>query len=287
VEFWVPYSVRGGPLMRQMRAHEWGTRHANVNSSHMSTRTCIFCESPDVSLEHVWPKWLLKLLPDRRPLRQKLIGRPESTFTGDFKIKCVCTTCNNGWMSDLERDSQHVMSLLAQDISIILEPKYQTLIAEWALKIAILLEATKPKDFPKFFDANDRKAFRLKRTFPNSVHIWAGRYADSGLFGGAADFGYFIRETGASGTGSVSTMVIGRLVLQVVAVKFPDDHPSVQVPMRASNWHLSLIQIYPKSDRTLTWPPVHSFHNQGGPLSLSELKYRWNPTDDGSSEPHL
>jgi len=26
-ESWVSYSVRGRPLMRQVRAHEWGTRH--------------------------------------------------------------------------------------------------------------------------------------------------------------------------------------------------------------------------------------------------------------------
>ena len=30
MEFWVSYSVRGRPLMRQRRAHEWGTRLVEV-----------------------------------------------------------------------------------------------------------------------------------------------------------------------------------------------------------------------------------------------------------------
>jgi len=44
VESWVSHSVRGRPLMRQMRAHEWGTRQ--VHSSGTPVRPRLVCVGP-------------------------------------------------------------------------------------------------------------------------------------------------------------------------------------------------------------------------------------------------
>ncbi len=255
----------------------------------MAQRSCIFCDNPATTLEHVWPRWILTLLPERRPTRQKLMDGPKVTFNGDFKIKCACATCNNGWMSEIECESQFVVKPLVQGISILLEPKHQELLSRWVIKTAIVMEGVKPQDVPRFFDSRTRKQFMESGTLPANTSIWIGRTLEPGLFSNGANFSYRDNETGEAVSASVTTMVLGQLVIQTLSVERPsaDANGILQLPMRASNWHLSLLQVQPVGKITISWPPTHSFHNMGGPLSLSQLKYRWNPDDDGSSEPRL
>jgi hypothetical protein len=144
----------------------------------MAQRSCIFCDNPATTLEHVWPRWILTLLPERRPTRQKLMDGPKVTFKGDFKIKCACATCNNGWMSELEHESQFVVKLLVQGISIILEPKYQELLSRWVIKTAMVMEGVKPQDVPRFLirehESSSWRAVRYRPTARSgSDELWS------------------------------------------------------------------------------------------------------------------
>jgi len=67
----------------------------------------------------------------------KLLAKPE------IKMKCVCTSCNNGWMHDLEQKSIPVLGALLQDISTPLDSQQQTILALWSVKTAMVVEAVK------------------------------------------------------------------------------------------------------------------------------------------------
>src|SRR5262249_31198261 len=75
---------------------------------------CIFCNSLGLTREHMWADWLRNYIPrvvqehhvavntffpknPQNALRRRT-GDPHST-----RIKCVCRTCNNGWMSQLQK----------------------------------------------------------------------------------------------------------------------------------------------------------------------------------------
>ena len=224
----------------------------------MSPRSCLFCESPATSLEHVWPEWILKVLPERRPVRQKLGGRPEVTYRGDFKIRCVCPECNSGWMSDLEHSSAFLIRPLIKGIPIIITPTSQRLVSRWAMKMAMVVEGTKSRSRSKFFDQSARKQFKEQDIFPLDTFIWIGRSVTSGYLTNGADFGYTVKENGKEGFGSVTTLVAGRLVIQVFVLRHPGTslNETLDIPVRGDHWDRSLIQIQPESSLTLTWPPT-------------------------------
>ena len=252
----------------------------------MALRSCLFCGNPATSREHVWPAWILRQLPDR-PSRLRLASGREVIYKGDFKIKCVCSKCNTGWMSDLEGNTKFLIEPLLQGVSTRLDTKDQKLVARWAMKTAIVLEGTKPQDVAKFYDVGTRKKFMNEGVLPSNASLWIGKYSGSGLFADGATFTGTISDTGEEGSGSITTMVVGRLVIQVLVISHPSAalYDELLVPMRASHWEWLLHQIHPPN-RTCSWPPLFTFHNNGaGYKSLSELTDRWTPDKGRSSKP--
>ncbi|MER5853151.1 hypothetical protein ABT126_40950 [Streptomyces sp. NPDC002012] len=85
---------------------------------------CGICGAPANSREHVIPQWIssstLKAVPsiDQTSVVLGTDGAPPRAVSqnfGDITVKCVCTTCNNGWINDLEETSGRscVLSSLA------------------------------------------------------------------------------------------------------------------------------------------------------------------------------
>lgn len=118
-----------------------------------SSRRCLFCNEDANSKEHVWPQWILKLLPARRPVRQRLGTGKEVKYSGNFKPKGVCSTCNYGWMSELETEAKPILGPIVQDLSIQLDLEDQTKIARWAFKTTIVLEGTKERSMKRYFES--------------------------------------------------------------------------------------------------------------------------------------
>jgi hypothetical protein len=52
-----------------------------------------------------------------------------------IRVKYLCETCNNGWMSDLEKEAQPVIRPLMNDISVPLDQWQQYLIALWTIRL--------------------------------------------------------------------------------------------------------------------------------------------------------
>jgi hypothetical protein len=85
-------------------------------------RNCVFCDGPAGSREHALPKWLVEAmqantnralpsyLGDRTGV--ELQGNPRAT--SNLITKRVCSTCNSGWMGELEGGMKKILEDLVK-----------------------------------------------------------------------------------------------------------------------------------------------------------------------------
>lgn len=123
-------------------------------------KTCLFCEKPAGSEEHIIPQWLTKylgigntqIIPTRFS-EDKGFKRKNPVNFGKFTTDTVCRDCNNGWMAQLESWlSKEVKPYFAEswepetDLPEIqnLRPQLDTL-KKWMLKTAITFQQILPE----------------------------------------------------------------------------------------------------------------------------------------------
>jgi hypothetical protein len=251
----------------------------------MAKRKCLFCNEDANSKEHVWPQWILKLLPSRRPVRQRLGTGKEVTYSGDFKLKGVCSTCNNGWMSELETEVRPILGPMVQDLSIQLDLEDQKKIARWAFKTAIVLEGTKERSMKRYFESGLGPGLRTSGDILGRTMIWIGRSSESGLYARASDVRYNLDGQNLSAEATATTMVVGNVVLQVVSAVFPveKDAEAVGIPLYMDDWEQVLATIWPAS-RVFTWPPPQPI-GSGGLFTLERVADRWKVLPEVQTAP--
>jgi hypothetical protein len=240
-------------------------------------RQCIFCENQANSLEHLWPLWILKLVPKPDAIRLKIGNSPARIIKKvEQKIKVVCEKCNGGWMSDLESDVKPTLGRMIQDSPITLNVKDQADIAAWAVKVAMVLETTTVSIRGLFFTEEEHRKLKLTRTLPSRTTVLLGRFALSSLL---AD-GTTLRgdDGGVKGVAynSVTAIVVGHVALQVFTIHpIPEyeNRPLSFTPMQGP-WNGLITPIWPIVSAT-QWPRGHSFTNDGGLLSIGWLNGRW------------
>ncbi|MCU1247281.1 MAG: hypothetical protein JWQ49_310 [Edaphobacter sp.] len=233
----------------------------------------------------MWPQWILKLLPSRRPVRQRLGTGKDVTYSGDFKLKGVCSTCNNGWMSELEAEVKSILGPILQDLSIQLDLEDQKKLARWAFKTAIVLEGTKERSMKRYFASGLGPALKTSGDIQGWTMIWIGRSSESGLYARAADLRYDLDGQNSSAEATVTTMVVGHVVFQVVSAVFPPEKDAelVRIPLYAEDWEQVLAKIWPPS-RVFTWPPPQSI-GPGDRLSLERVADRWKVLPEAQTSP--
>ena len=148
-------------------------------------KTCIFCGGFNLSKEHVWPNWTRKVLTDNpSPAHHEwhntfsskgtvvkesgMRTRQGSTFTK--KLRVVCKTCNNGWMSRLENDTKPILLTLIQGEPTLLDREQQTLLAQWIVLKVMITEWNRPLE--AFIPKVDRRAFMDNLTIPPYLEMW-------------------------------------------------------------------------------------------------------------------
>ncbi len=120
--------------------------------------TCIFCDNPANSREHVWPNWLKHLVPRELPSRTHYHSITEwndeisalehtsfntNTQAGDphsQRLKIVCTCCNNGWMSRLQEAVKPILEPLITGTFEPLAAKDQEILIRWATMFTMVVE---------------------------------------------------------------------------------------------------------------------------------------------------
>ena len=243
---------------------------------------CFFCWQADRPLteEHVWPKWVSRLLFGRynsghfRHLR----STGDSTTCNwpspylDVTTKKVCLDCNNRWLSSLENQVKPLASPLIVGeglVSFALAPESQALLAAWAYKMAMLVDVSNPDTSIEFFTAADRLRFRQTTSAPRFVRVFLGRYR----FGHRPAHATAPRHTLTDKADAkrrfhlkTSTMTAGHLAMQVISVRAVDSKELVPVSEiefefcgRAPH---AVIPIWPPAPRYVAWPPDYTMSHQ-------------------------
>jgi len=239
---------------------------------------CLFCDNNAGSREHLWPKWILAR-GDYGPLRHQIRKKEAVIIRPEMTIKTVCRPCNNGWMSKLESECIPVIGSMLQGLSVPLLQEQQELVSMWAMKTAMMMDSIKGRDAAKRFYTHDEcEQLRLQRTIPDETRVWLGHNVGEVLGGFGTDFTAVAAELGMQciARGTSSTIIVGRLSLQIVTVhRFPEHlgRDISDVQPKAADWESQLIQIWPAT-RYISWPPKVAFENEGR-LGIGRLMERW------------
>lgn len=237
------------------------------------THLCIFCGSRVNSDEHVWPQWLRRLT-ETWPSEIRLMkatqldkdGMPKTWEIDHPTIvsKVVCKTkCNGGWMSDLEKLTEPILTRLIDGRQTILTVDQQIIIARWMIKCAMVFDGMVKLDGVKtgtFYDKSDRFQFRDTLEPSAWTYIWLGHYAGPNLQLFTRSGTKSNRKSSLPFEHYIITMAFGRLVLQLLDFKFFDDQDREGVRIRPNGqWSLHTIELLSNGPRPLEWPPRLSF----------------------------
>jgi hypothetical protein len=149
--------------MQKLRARlprrRWAGLDAHRPQPWKETTKCIFCgveasQTPEGSLthEHVYSNWtrrfVARTMKSFRSLRATaypdrtafvFVNRPGDVR--DWKVLCVCASCNNGWMRhQIDDRARPIMIPLIKGQQIRLSPDQQRTIAAWAAMKAMVAE---------------------------------------------------------------------------------------------------------------------------------------------------
>ena len=138
------------------------------NSKKQRQRRCIFCGEGNLSKEHFWPEWAASLLPsylinqhEERSftISNKTIMNPPKirTKSGNAwtkKIRVVCETCNNGWMSQLEASAKPLLTPLIAGRPCIISESTAQIIAKWITLKVLVAENNIEGDAAAVLNAN-------------------------------------------------------------------------------------------------------------------------------------
>jgi hypothetical protein len=247
--------------------------------------TCIFCTNPPGSKEDLFPRWVLERVKTRELLYRKVgDGEPEVTEEQEVRIPCVCETCNNGWMSRLERKCKPVVGALLEDVALDLDLEHQKFLAEWALKMAMVNDAYEKHD--RFFTEAERHAFKNdNRAIPNGTGVWATRFDGRTLSSIGSIFTLGLPNNSQLVEGHVYTVTVGHLSLQVLSLHEKPGQGLTRVNVAASplKWDEILIRLWPpptNRKEMRRWPPKYSCalveNLNFGNLHYAHLVYRFN-----------
>ncbi len=149
----------------------------------MAKRLCSFCggalSNADRSIEHVIPEWLLNLLEIRRDEKHRAYAQmpsgeiltQRSFGARQIKYGLVCTRCNTGWMSELERAVQRVFTQLFTMTALSLTAEECSHLAFWAYKTSALLSLTADESRRGLIRPGTLAQLYAERKLPNTADV--------------------------------------------------------------------------------------------------------------------
>lgn len=231
----------------------------------LMARQCAFCGSTKrIEAEHVWPHWAAELFADEGTFAyyRQFVGvgyEPEAPSAWsqkpfELKVRAVCKSCNNGWMSDLETAAKDMLFGSAfSGHGRVLSRGGQRTLAGWALKTAMMAEHTNARSRRGIPGVEYEHLWEHREPSAN-VRIWLASYAGANAVALALPFGIDVgrdrlpaRERGERNVWG-STILFGPVVFQILG----SDVPKVLdvFDLATPNTH----QIWPYR-RPFTWTP--------------------------------
>lgn len=215
-------------------------------------RTCVFCEAAKPTREHALPAWISAVLPGSGHFRIDQQGKQWLSKDAGKKVKAVCASCNNHWMSDLEDKSKPLLAPAIRGEKLVFSIADQTTIATWAAKTALMSELARlaaPSDF--LSRPQHRHLFHHKEPAPGT-HVWLAAYKGSKM-AWFEQHRLELRGSTECDIGLATTMSIGHLVLQVIEV--PE---KIQMISKSGQ----LPQLWPRPKAPVSFPPVEPYSDE-------------------------
>jgi hypothetical protein len=96
-----------------------------------------------------------------------------------------------------------------EDITIPLDVQQQTLLSNWAVKTAMVLDSVKNSEsHARYYLKAECETFRTKHLIPDRTRIWIGRYSKSALGANGTDLRIFApSDSSEIGLGSATTVM--------------------------------------------------------------------------------
>lgn len=187
-------------------------------------------------------------------------------------------------MSDLESENIPIIGRLMENTATPLDASQQTSLGLWSVMKAMVLDGVNAKNRGHFFTRNECEALRLQRRIPDKTVVQIGAYVRSGYSADGTIVWFDFPNAPKAAKASVSTFVIGHLVIQVVTVHHEPEHenaPVQGVMIRDGEWGTLLLRIWPTGTQSVMWPPQATFSNSGA-SSIATLQNRWRMGKDAT-----
>jgi hypothetical protein len=240
-------------------------------------RTCMFCQEKVSSREDIWPQWLTKRFPLSEASHMEgerggyKLGRWQTKTPKLLPSKCVCGNCNNGWMSRLESEMKPIVVSILDEQLRALDASSQAVIAVWAIKTAMALEALYPERV-FFYSENERQNMRVVSAIPERTTIWIAKCVNQpNIYSVGKDLRTAPGENEVKAY--VTTMAFGSLTLQVLSIRIPASLPneiSITYDSREGPWDKTLLRVWPLIPNSQQWPPNYGLDGEWGLEALTE-----------------
>jgi hypothetical protein len=230
---------------------------------------CIFCGKGHLSKEHVFADWLRALYPrtphDRRIEGETWLEEPSRSWTGPLcrslqghtgskKVRVVCKTCNNTWMSAIDEATKPILTPLISGHPVTLDEISQRKLATWITKVVIVSEYMYPKN--RAISKEETLWFYQSRSpFDNwkicianySGINWSGLYVYHNMI--RFDLSPAIEVSLLSRNTHSTTIGMGNLFIHVMGTSVKD------LTFQLDNNSISdLVGIWPITRTAITWP---------------------------------
>jgi hypothetical protein len=225
---------------------------------------CAFCGSTTRprGREHVFPDWLTTIGLESSPVEYYVgwLNRTPRRWTSapfTARVRAVCDTCNNGWMSELENAARLVLTSLILGESPELSADDQRLIAAWACKtafVSLLSSAEEDRADGYGVPPEEYRALYATREHPEPLpysQYWTGRYVGERPPGAIRVVPMVVELDGLAEPDTpaayVLTLMVGALIVQ--GVRFTT--PSLFVDLVTEP---KLPVLWPTHE-AVSWPP--------------------------------
>jgi hypothetical protein len=231
----------------------------------------VFCRSGNLTKEHIWPDWARKLFDEsgisgHNEVHASFMGKSR-TLTGSprhlsrqgstmtKRIRVVCATCNNTWMSALEGQAKQILMPLITGQEIVLDETQQKLLTEWVVMKCMVAEQNVPND--AVIPYEDRARFKAERAIPRYFEIWITSHISKKWQGAylrhcaTMSRSLSVRPEGKN----VSTIALGfgRLFIYVMACRIDGMLLSERIGV-----HPMVLKLFPRGGKALPIPFMRS-----------------------------
>ena len=252
------------------------------NSMSKPPARCIFCGQAGVTKEHLLPNWLRHDFPRsslsthtqgfvRWEERQKIVTTKKlQGHSGTKKLRVVCRSCNNGWMSHLEEAIKPTLLRLIRGEEFELSAPIRQMLALWASKTVCVAERLNAS---QQLTGQGERDIVFRREVPPMWFVYGVPYQGE-KFGELYSHQQTVRVELPNPTGHDATshylaatkFGLGKFFLLVLSTSWP------LVSKHFANYAVPpLVAIWPSTHQTLGWTTDRSIGDREADVVIHML----------------